>query len=125
MPGRTADPGPIFITRRPASVWRRPYKVETAIMDQAALMQFLPMIGIFILFWFLMVRPQQKKMKEHKAMLDALQKGDEVLTQGGMVGRIIKAGDEYLTLEIASNVEIVVQRAAVGTKLEKGTLKSL
>ncbi len=47
-------------------------------MDQAALMQFLPMIGIFILFWFLMVRPQQKKMKEHKAMLDALQKGDEV-----------------------------------------------
>jgi preprotein translocase subunit YajC len=94
-------------------------------MDQAALMQFLPMIGIFILFWFLMVRPQQKKMKEHKAMLDALQKGDEVLTQGGMVGRITKAGTEYLTLEIANNVEIVVQRAAVGAKLEKGTLKSL
>ena len=94
-------------------------------MDQAALMQFLPMIGIFILFWFLMVRPQQKKMKEHKAMLDALQKGDEVLTQGGIVGRITKAGTEYLTLEIANNVEIVVQRAAVGTKLEKGTLKSL
>lgn len=66
-------------------------------MDQAALMQFLPMIGIFILFWFLMVRPQQKKMKEHKAMLDALQKGDEVLTQGGIVGRITKAGAEYLS----------------------------
>ena len=59
-------------------------------MDQAALMQFLPMIGIFILFWFLMVRPQQKKMKEHKAMLDALQKGDEVVSSGGMLGRVVK-----------------------------------
>ena len=94
-------------------------------MDQAALMQFLPMIGIFILFWFLMVRPQQKKMKEHKAMLDAMQKGDEVLTQGGIAGRITKAGDEYLTVEISNGVEIVVQRAAVASKLEKGTLKSL
>ncbi|AQR64366.1 preprotein translocase subunit YajC [Aquaspirillum sp. LM1] len=94
-------------------------------MDQAALMQFLPMIGIFILFWFLMVRPQQKKMKEHKAMLDALQKGEEVLTQGGIAGRITKAGDEYLTVEISNGVEIVVQRAAVASKLEKGTLKSL
>ncbi|MEN9985549.1 MAG: hypothetical protein RI925_1051 [Pseudomonadota bacterium] len=88
-------------------------------------MQFLPMIGIFILFWFLMVRPQQKKMKEHKAMLDALQKGEEVLTQGGIAGRITKAGDEYLTVEISNGVEIVVQRAAVASKLEKGTLKSL
>lgn len=88
-------------------------------------MQFLPMIGIFILFWFLMVRPQQKKMKEHKAMLDAMQKGDEVLTQGGIAGRITKAGDEYLTVEISNGVEIVVQRAAVASKLEKGTLKSL
>ena len=88
-------------------------------------MQFLPMIGIFILFWFLMVRPQQKKMKEHKAMLDAMQKGDEVLTQGGIAGRITKAGAEYLTVEFSNGVEIVVQRAAVASKLEKGTLKSL
>lgn len=94
-------------------------------MDQAALMQFLPMIGIFILFWFLMVRPQQKKMKEHKAMLDALQKGDEVLTQGGIVGRITKAGAEYLSLEIANNVEIVVQRAFFQLGANGGTLKSL
>ena len=93
-------------------------------MDQAALMQFLPMIGIFILFWFLMVRPQQKKMKEHKAMLDALQKGDEVVSSGGMLGRVVKLTDEYITLEVANNTEVVIQRAAVGIKLEKGTMKS-
>ena len=94
-------------------------------MDQAALMQFLPMIGIFMLFWFLMVRPQQKKMKEHKAMLDALQKGDEVVSSGGMLGRVVKLTDEYITLEVANNTEVVIQRAAVGIKLEKGTMKSL
>ena len=94
-------------------------------MDQDALMQFLPMIGIFILFWFLMVRPQQKKMKEHKAMLDALQKGDEVVSSGGMLGRVVKLTDEYITLEVANNTEVVIQRAAVGIKLEKGTMKSL
>lgn len=88
-------------------------------------MQFLPMIGIFILFWFLMVRPQQKKMKEHKAMLDALQKGDEVVSSGGMLGRVVKLTDEYITLEVANNTEVVIQRAAVGIKLEKGTMKSL
>ncbi len=98
-------------------------------MDQAALMQFLPMIGIFILFWFLMVRPQQKKMKEHKAMLDALQKGDEVVTQGGIVGRIAKVGDNYIHLEVSEGkdgpVELVVQKGAVQVLLPKGTLKSL
>ena len=94
-------------------------------MDQATLMQFLPMIGIFILFWFLMVRPQQKKMKEHKAMLDALQKGDEIVTSGGMLGRVVKLTDEYITLDVANNTEVVIQRAAVGIKLEKGTMKSL
>ena len=88
-------------------------------------MQFLPMIGIFILFWFLMVRPQQKKMKEHKAMLDALQKGDEIVTSGGMLGRVVKLTDEYITLDVANNTEVVIQRAAVGIKLEKGTMKSL
>lgn len=88
-------------------------------------MQFLPMIGIFILFWFLMVRPQQKKMKEHKAMLDALQKGDEIVTSGGMLGRVVKLTDEYVTLDVANNTEVVIQRAAVGIKLEKGTMKSL
>ena len=89
------------------------------------IMSFLPMIVIFVLFWFLMVRPQQKKMKEHQKMLSEIQKGDEVITQGGIVGRVTKAGDVYLTLEIANGVEINVQRPAVSGKLDKGTLKSL
>ena len=86
-------------------------------------MQFLPMIGIFILFWFLLVRPQQKKVKEHKAMLEALQKNDEVVTQAGIVGRIIKLEEQNVSLEIASNVTIQVRREAIGMKLEKGSFK--
>ena len=88
-------------------------------------MQFLPMIGIFILFWFLMVRPQQKKMKEHKAMLDQLQKNDEVVTQAGIMGKITKLDEQNITLEIAQNVQIQVRREAIGIKLEKGTYKAL
>lgn len=89
------------------------------------LMGFLPMIVIFVLFWFLLIRPQQKKMKEHQKMLAEINKGDEVATQGGIVGRVTKAGDHYLAIEIANGVEINVQRGAVAAKLEKGTIKSL
>ncbi|WP_255991343.1 preprotein translocase subunit YajC [Chitinolyticbacter albus] len=87
-------------------------------------MSFLPMIVIFVLFWFLMIRPQQKRMKEMKAMVDALQKGDEVVTNGGLLGKVAKAGEQFLTLEIADGVEIVVQRSAVSQRLEKGTIKN-
>lgn len=89
------------------------------------LMGFLPMIVIFVLFWFLLIRPQQKKMKEHQKMLAEINKGDEVATQGGIVGRVTKAGDQYLAIEIANGVEINIQRGAVAAKLEKGTIKSL
>ncbi len=88
-------------------------------------MQFLPMIVIFVLFWFLLVRPQQKRMKEHQKMLSEVQKGDEVATQGGIVGRVTKVSEQYLNIEIADKVEITIQRSAVAGKLEKGTLKSL
>ncbi|POZ63699.1 preprotein translocase subunit YajC [Chromobacterium alticapitis] len=89
------------------------------------LMGFLPMIVIFVLFYFLMIRPQQKRMKETQKMLSEIQKGDEVVTQGGIIGRVSKVSEQYLTLEIADKVEINVQRGAVSAKLEKGTLKSL
>ncbi|MBV8464326.1 MAG: preprotein translocase subunit YajC [Burkholderiales bacterium] len=82
------------------------------------------MVVIFVLFYFLILRPQQKRMKEQQAMINAIGKGDEVATTGGVIGRVAKAGEQYLTLEIADGVEIVVQRAAVSTKLEKGTLKA-
>jgi len=89
------------------------------------LMTFLPMIGIFVVFYFLLIRPQQKRAKETKAMLEALQKGDEVITAGGVVGRITKLADQYAVVQIAPNVEISVQRAAISQLLPKGTIKAL
>jgi preprotein translocase subunit YajC len=88
-------------------------------------MSFLPIILLFVILYFLMIRPQMKRAKEQKAMIEALQKGDEVVTAGGLVGRITKLGDQYLTLEIAPSTEIVVQRSAVQVPLPKGTLKTL
>jgi len=89
------------------------------------LMAFLPMIAIFVVFYFLLIRPQQKKAKEARAMLDALQKGDEVVSAGGVLGRITKIGEQYVTVEIAPNTEITVQRAAIAQLLPKGTIKAL
>jgi len=88
-------------------------------------MTFLPMIGIFVVFYFLLIRPQQKRAKETKTMLQALQKGDEVITAGGVVGRVQKLTEQYATIEIAPTVEINVQRAAVAQLLPKGTIKAL
>ena len=85
----------------------------------------LPIVLMFVLLYFLMIRPQMKRAKEHKQMVEALQKGDEVITAGGVVGRISKMGDAYVTLEIAPNTEISVQRTAVQTLLPKGTMKTL
>jgi preprotein translocase subunit YajC len=87
----------------------------------AGFMGLLPIV----LLYFLMIRPQMKRAKEHKQMVEALQKGDEVLTAGGVVGRITVMGDAYVSLEIAPGIEISVQRSAVQTLLPKGTMKSL
>jgi preprotein translocase subunit YajC len=81
-------------------------------------------VAMFGVLYFLMIRPQMKRAKEHKAMVEALQKGDEVVTAGGVLGRVNKVGEGYVSLEIAPNVEIQVQRAAVQTILPKGTLKN-
>ena len=89
------------------------------------LMAFLPMIAIFVVFYFLLIRPQQKRSKETKAMLQALQKGDEVVTAGGVVGKLAKLTEQYATVEVAPNVEITVQRAAIAQLLPKGTIKAL
>jgi len=89
------------------------------------IMAFLPMIAIVVVFYFLLIRPQQKRAKETKAMLQSLQKGDEVVTAGGIVGRIAKLSDSYADVEIAPNVEITVQRSAISLLLPKGTIKSL
>jgi preprotein translocase subunit YajC len=89
------------------------------------LMGMLPIILMFVVLWFLMIRPQMKRAKEHKAMVEAMQKGDEVLTNGGIAGRISKMGETYISLEIAENVEISVQKNAITAVLPKGTLKTL
>ena len=90
-------------------------------MDWVGLM---PLVLLFVLLYFLMIRPQMKRAKEHKSMTEALQKGDEVITGGGVLGRITKVGDNYVTLQVAEHVEIQVQKAAVQTMLPKGTIKS-
>ncbi len=90
----------------------------------SGLMGFAPLVLIFVVFYFMLIRPQMKRSKEMKAMLDALQKNDEVVTTGGELGRVVKVGENYVTLEIAANVEVLVQKTAVQTVLPKGTIKS-
>ena len=89
------------------------------------LLTFLPMVAIFVVFYFLLIRPQQKKQKEARAMLDALEKGNEVVTAGGILGRIVKLDEQYATVEIAPNTQMVVQRSAISQLLPKGTIKGL
>jgi preprotein translocase subunit YajC len=86
---------------------------------------FLPLILMFVVMYFLMIRPQQKRAKEQKQMMDALAKGDEVVTAGGILGKVSKVNDTYVTIEVAANTEIVVQKHSITTLLPKGTLKSL
>jgi preprotein translocase subunit YajC len=86
---------------------------------------FLPIILMFVLLYFLMIRPQMKRSKEQKQMVEALQKGDEVIAAGGVLGRITRIGDAYVSLEVAPDTEISIQRAAVQMLLPKGTLKSI
>ena len=90
-----------------------------------SVMQFLPIILMFAVLYFLMVRPQMKKAKEHKALLEALATGDEVVTQGGLAGRITKVGDDFVSIAIADNVDIQMQKGAISLVLPKGTLKNL
>lgn len=88
-----------------------------------SLMSLLPLVLMFVVLYFIMIRPQMKRQKEHRAMIDALAKGDEVVIGGGMIGRIAKLGDSTLHVEVASGVEVQVQRAAVVQVLPKGTFK--
>ena len=90
-----------------------------------SMMNILFIVLMFVIIYFLMIRPQMKRAKEQRAMIEALQKGDEVITAGGVLGRISKLGEAYVTVEIAPNTEVSVQKAAVQTVLPKGTLKSI
>jgi preprotein translocase subunit YajC len=89
------------------------------------LMSFLPIIFIFVLFYFMLIRPQMKTAKLQKAMIDALKAGDEVATVGGVIGKVTKVGDNFVSIEIGTNTVISVQKHAVQTLLPPGTIKSI
>ena len=89
------------------------------------IMEYLPLVALIAVFYFLVLRPQAKRAKEHKAMMDALQRGDEVVTVGGEVGRVAKVFEEYVSVELAENLEVTVQKAAIQGVLPKGTIKSI
>jgi preprotein translocase subunit YajC len=98
---------------------------QGAAAPQGGGIQMIVMMGIFIVsFYFLLIRPQQKKAKEHQAMLAKVAAGDEVVTAGGILGRVIEVGDVFLTLEIAEGVRIKVQKFQITSLMPKGTLKS-
>lgn len=90
----------------------------------SGLSQIMILVVFVVIFYFMLIRPQQKRLKETQAMLSKLAAGDEVVTTGGVLGRIVEVADTYLTLEIADNVRIKVQKAAVSQLLPKGTLKN-
>ncbi|KNH08842.1 Preprotein translocase subunit YajC [Candidatus Burkholderia brachyanthoides] len=92
---------------------------------ESQLMSFLPLILMFAVLYFIMIRPQMKRQKEHRNMLAAMAKGDEVVTNGGIVGKITKVSEAYVGMEIAEGTEITIQKASVTTILPKGTIKSL
>ncbi|WP_266158642.1 preprotein translocase subunit YajC [Dyella silvatica] len=89
-----------------------------------SLTSLLPLILLFVVFYFLMIRPQMKRQKEHRNMVAALSKGDEVVTNGGIAGRVEDVGESFITIEIAPNVSIKLQKGAVSQVLPKGSLKS-
>lgn len=90
----------------------------------AGLVGLLPMVAIFVIFYFLLIRPQQKKAKQHRAMVADLSKGDEIVTNGGVLGKITDTDENFVTVEVASGVSIQVQRLAVAQMMPKGTIKS-
>jgi len=90
---------------------------------QSTLFSLLPLVLMFVVLYFIMIRPQMKKQKEHKAMIDALAKGDEVVIAGGVVGRVAKLGDAIVHVEVANGVELQVQRPSVVQVLPKGSFK--
>ncbi len=91
---------------------------------EPGLLGFLPLVLIFVVFYFLLIRPQSKRAKEHKAMVEALAVGDEVVTAGGILGKITEVADQFIKLEVASGVVLKVQKHTVGALMPKGTVKS-
>lgn len=88
------------------------------------IMGLIPFILLFVIFYFFLIRPQSKRVKEHKNMLGSLSKGDEVVTNGGILGKVVELGDEFVTVEIASNTQVKLQKQYIANLMPKGTIKS-
>ncbi len=101
------------------------YAEGAAVAQGGGIMDFLPPIALVAVFYFLVLRPQSKRAKEHKAMIEALQRGDEVATAGGEVGSVSKVYEQYVGVEIAENLVVTVQKSAIQSVLPKGTIKSI
>lgn len=93
--------------------------------SEGSFMTLLPLIGIFVIFYLLLIRPQSKRAKEQKLMIEALQKGDEVITSGGNLGKITNVSESYVIVEIAPTIEVTIVKTAIQTLLPKGTLKDI
>lgn len=102
-----------------ASVW-----AQSAAAQPSPIPSLL-MLGAFaLIFWFMLIRPQMKRQKEHRALIEALAKGDEVVTSGGVLGKVLDVGEAFINVEIANNVQIKIQKHAVSAVMPKGTIKS-
>lgn len=101
------------------------YAEAAAAPQGGGFMEFLPLIALIAVFYFLVLRPQSKRAKEHKTMMSALQRGDEVVTTGGELGSVTKVYEEYVGVTLAENIEVTVQKAAIQNVLPKGTIKSI
>ena len=101
------------------------YAQTAAPASEGGIVQFLPLFVLIIVFYFLILRPQQKRAKEQKSMIAAMQKGDEVVAAGGLLGRVSKVDENYVSVEVAEGVIIHVQKSAVQTVLPKGTIKAI
>ena len=101
------------------------YAESTAAGADGGIMSFLPLIALIVVFYFLILRPQAKRSKEQKSMIEALQRGDEVVTVGGEVGTVNKVYEQYVGVELTENLIVTVQKSAIQSVLPKGTIKSI
>lgn len=100
-----------------------PAYAEAAAPRNTGMIDFIPLIILFVVMYFLMIRPQQKRAKEHRELIGAIKKGDEVVTSGGLLGKISNVGDNFVTLDMGKGTELKVQRQAVSSVMPKGTVK--
>lgn len=105
--------------------------IQSALAQDAAapsgggLASLIPLVLLFVVFYFLLIRPQTKRVKEHKQMVEALAKGDEIVTNGGLLGKITELGENFVVAEIAPNIEVKIQRMSIAAVMPKGTMKTL